>query len=397
MFNLIRTGAVRAWFCLLVVLASGAAAASVVQSEAAMVIKDFTSVDIPDPDIDVSQLILPLSAGRHHQQLELHLNQRLLSGLSAVQRRALRNSEARFYTGKLTGKPTSWVRLSWLDGGWQGGFFDGEQIYLIEQAGAVADALPYRPQRADATIMYRLSDLLLPWPLDDGPLPAGQASADATQLLEHLNDLLRGDDLQQLPITIVTDTQFNNIHGVNTAAVVMARVNFVAGLYINQVGVSVGVAHLEQLAANGPLTSLDATELLFAFRDFIVNGTGGAIPQNGVAHLFTGRNINGTTVGIAFLGVLCSNFFGYGVDQNLSSSTTSALVFAHELGHNFNAPHDGEDACVNEPFNGIMNPSINGSQTFSDCSLAEMAQELASASCLISAQETILENGFESQ
>lgn len=356
-------------------------------NELAPAINAFESIALPAPDVRAGSLTLQLSLDDRELQLLLEPNTALLNGLTPHQRAQALSGDTRFYGGRIDGIPSSWVRLSWLNNGWVGGFFDGQALYLIDAAADVRDALPHAP--STDTVLFRASDLALPWPVDNGAVFA------ADELLEHLPETAQRGTLEQLPITVVTDTQYNGIHGGNTASVVMSRVNFVDGIYTSQVGVSISVVHLEQLNNNGPLTSTDAQTLLFAFQDFIRTGPGSNIPQNGVTHLFTGRNLNGTTVGIAFLGVLCSNTFGFGVDQNVASGTTSALIFAHELGHNFNAPHDGEDACVNEPFNGIMNPSINGSQQFSDCSLMQMAPEVASASCLISVDEEIFLSGFE--
>ena len=75
-----------------------------------------------------------------------------------------------------------------------------------------------------------------------------------------------------------------------------------------------------------------------------------------VVHLFTGRNMDGSTIGIAYLGQICRSM-GYGlsqVDWGGATVTSAALVVAHELGHNWSATHCD---CVGY----IMNPSVGGS------------------------------------
>ncbi|HEX2101195.1 MAG TPA: M12 family metallo-peptidase [Candidatus Synoicihabitans sp.] len=67
------------------------------------------------------------------------------------------------------------------------------------------------------------------------------------------------------------------------------------------------------------------------------------------------------------------------------SSWTESLIAAHEIGHNFGAPHDGEanTACASTaPGRFLMSPSINGNDNFSDCSLGVMRPRAASASCV---------------
>lgn len=71
--------------------------------------------------------------------------------------------------------------------------------------------------------------------------------------------------------------------------------------------------------------------------------------QADLAHFISGANLGG---GIAYVGVLCNSFFGYGVSGNISggidwgtwtgapaSFTWDFVVVAHELGHNFGSSH----------------------------------------------------------
>ncbi len=62
-----------------------------------------------------------------------------------------------------------------------------------------------------------------------------------------------------------------------------------------------------------------------------------------LVHFISGKGVIG---GIAYLNVLCSTSFGYGVstvfgdfDVMDPSETWDVVVMAHELGHNFGSPH----------------------------------------------------------
>lgn len=353
----------------------------------AATIADFDTIELTAPERGTAATVA-VTAFDQTFLLELTDNPGLFASLGDDQRRQLEFDRNRFLRGEITGVAGSWVRLSRVAGTWSGGFFDGTELYLVDRAGDLAAALPRAPARADDTLVYRFSDLRLPG-ISHEPirLPGRERNtpdAGYRAFVDHLRVLNeRAGTMMQMPVTLVTDTQFNGTHGGNTAAVAAARINFIDGIYSEQVGVSIGLHHLEILSSNGPLTSTSAETLLVdQFRPYMTTGGGSSIPFAGLAHLFTGRDLNGSTVGIAYLDVLCNSGFGYGVDQNLSSSTNSALVFAHEVGHNFGAPHDGEGECSDEPFRGIMNPSINGSQEFSDCSIQQMAGPIASASCM---------------
>ena len=98
-------------------------------------------------------------------------------------------------------------------------------------------------------------------------------------------------------------------------------------------------------SASNPYTTNDAGGLLDQFRAEWL-GTGGSNPRD-LAHLFTGRNINGGTIGIAWLGATCSTNLGYGLSESRFTSNFNSRVAltAHEIGHNLNAQHCSGGSC----------------------------------------------------
>lgn len=349
--------------------------------------------------------------------LQARDNQRLLDHYRSNAKSTISPDTARFYEGTLLDESgheiaDSWLRLSWVKGEWSGGWFTQGQLYLVDSLDNVVDWLSTEQheeaqrllsQHELIDVVYRMDDLTLPMLYDANPIyplsPKQQSKRTTQRFLEHIADTSRGVSvLRELELTIVSDTQFSNINGTQTSANVIARINFADGIYTNQLGVTLTILHHEILSNNGTLTSNDIFVLLQEqFAPYMRNGPGSSLPRGDIAHLFTGRSFSSGFVGLAFIGVLCSTNFGYGVDQNFNGNTTSALIFAHELGHNFSAPHDGEEACINETFRGIMNPSINGSTQFSNCSIQQMSDDIAAASCMaeIIINEEILLDGFE--
>ena len=97
----------------------------------------------------------------------------------------------------------------------------------------------------------------------------------------------------------------------------------------------------------------------------------------------TGRDLDGRTVGIAYILGLCSSGFGASLAQSTGSVQLGALIMAHEIGHVFGAPHDAdpEGACASTSTDYLMASQINDSSTFSACSLEQMAPAMA-RSCL---------------
>ncbi len=86
-----------------------------------------------------------------------------------------------------------------------------------------------------------------------------------------------------------------------------------------------------------------------------------------VAHLFTDRNLSGTTIGIARFAVVCNLSSAYALSQSTYTGNFAlrSSLTAHELGHNFAASHcNGSSGCRimcsgNGGCNGI-NPLIFG-------------------------------------
>ena len=366
-------------------------------------LKAFETVELSS-EIGRSLDRMQIQAFGRNFQLDLAPNQALLASLPSRQRDRIAAEDV-FLKGSIEGIPGSWVRLNRIDGRFSGGFFDGSELYLIDRAagfpGLRAAGVP-----RDQTIAFRFADLEFDALIDRGgvePLArsgTSRSQTDYADFISHLREIasLQGTVMLALPVTIVSDVQFTARHGSSAASVVAGRINFIDGIYSTQVGVGITLWHHEILSANGTLTATGALELLNQFRAFMTTGAGSDVPFLGVAHLFTDGRPQGGTAGIAYVGVLCNPGFGYGVDEDLNSETTTALVFAHEVGHNFGAPHDGENECADETFRGIMNPSINQSQQFSDCSIEEMSAELNGAGCLVEPiePEEVFRNGFES-
>ncbi|XP_009474030.1 PREDICTED: disintegrin and metalloproteinase domain-containing protein 9-like [Nipponia nippon] len=87
--------------------------------------------------------------------------------------------------------------------------------------------------------------------------------------------------------------------------------------------------------------------------------------RNDVSHLIIGRSSYGGSIGMAFVGTVCSQVQGGSISTlNHNNVLRHATVVAHELGHNLGMKHD-DKRC---PASYIMHSTDNGSRNFSTCS-----------------------------
>lgn len=313
------------------------------------------------------------SFGRRFE-LELESNEDLLIDLPERVRAQLDGVVV--YKGKIDGVAGSWVRLAKVGEDWSGLVSDGEQIFAIEPElglGAAASSPP---------MMYRLEDTHSTGTCATGDeMGAARASLeDEVQALARALPAQGADSF--IDVAVIGDRRFSEDQG-DPLGLAIALFNAVDGIYSEQIGVALNVIDVDLLDDDGDLTSTSASVLLDQLTD-LAGSTD--LDNPGLVHLLVGRNLNGSTAGIAFVGVLCSERQGVALSEIRNSSFASdTILVAHEIGHNFGAPHDNESGspCGFVPSGFVMNPSVGGGSTqFSGCSLDQIDDEVSRARCL---------------
>jgi hypothetical protein len=303
--------------------------------------------------------------------------------------------------GQLEGLPASWVRMTHTRSGWRGLISDGEELYAVAPANEVADSVvqPLADRSSSASVVYRLKDALLPdvaghclilnadgTPFIGSEVDAPQAQVTAKMLVQAItrdaaNNFPGGPDLE-LTVGVIADYEFYQ-RSDDPEGAIIARWDIVDGIWSEQVGVKISLAPLTVLkSAKEPFTRTDPNSLLAQVRTY--RHSNSAQSATGVTHLMTGRDLDGNVVGISYMNSVCNGDSADSLSEGSHSTLESALIAAHELGHNFNAPHDGETgACQSTPQTYLMAPQINYSDQFSSCSLTQINARIKTASCLV--------------
>uniref|UniRef100_A0A8C8AFX5 Peptidase M12B domain-containing protein n=1 Tax=Otus sunia TaxID=257818 RepID=A0A8C8AFX5_9STRI len=102
--------------------------------------------------------------------------------------------------------------------------------------------------------------------------------------------------------------------------------------------------------------------------------------RNDNAQLIVGYNLEGTTIGLAFLKSICSDIYSAGIIQDHNRNEIAvAATMAHEMGHNLGMSHDTK-ACTCNAEVCIMTDTVSSivPKKFSSCSLQSFEKYMLS-------------------
>ena len=161
---------------------------------------------------------------------------------------------------------------------------------------------------------------------------------------------------------LALDADFEYFSDYGTVQATLDRMELIVNIVNNQYEADVEISHVisgavvRSSAAMDPYTTTDPSELVNQVRTEWLDNQQSI--QRDVAHLFTGREIDGNVIGTAFTGAICSTFaYGYSQSDFNNQLACATDLTAHELGHNWNAGHC---SCTGH----TMNPSITCANVF---------------------------------
>lgn len=155
---------------------------------------------------------------------------------------------------------------------------------------------------------------------------------------------------------------------------ILSAVNTAETIYSSQLNAVLRVVDMQRVS-NTALSATNADDLLDQFK---ADEDANSSSSQDLSHLFTGKELAGSTVGLAYLAVLCDfPDYSVGLTQVRNFQSLTALIFAHEVGHNLGANHDDVTPS-------LMSSFVSSSQdSFSALSLGEINSYLSSyGSCL---------------
>jgi hypothetical protein len=235
----------------------------------------------------------------------------------------------------------------------------------------------YKVRLSTKTGQLRVSRVPSSYLPDNGCAEAHDERLEEKSLTIKETSLIRAKEaVRVITLKAYTDPEWQARYGSSSSSEIANAVNVAETIYNRQLGIRFNVVSITHLGQSFP--SNEAGVLLNDFRLHPLTQETANIQT-----LFTGKDMAGSTAGIAYIGVICySPQFSFNVVQSYGSLTGG--IFAHEVGHNMGATHDTQTP------NSLMYPFISYSTTgFSQRSLGEITTHLSYyGSCLSSEMAT---------
>jgi len=253
---------------------------------------------------------------------------------------------ARTYRGAINGEPGSAVAASIIDGQLTGMIFaaDGRQWSIQPLTDVSAMAI-----RADH-VVFDVADLI-----DDGSTCGVESATRPSAGSGAPRGLMTSCNPIVETLAIVSDFDYyqnNSSSPTQTVDAIEAIINPVSMIYEQQLGIRYELGQIEIWNTGNPIVpvsigggEINEQQWLADFRTWYNANLPGVSRR--FAHMFSGLDFSGGTIGRAYLDVPCNLSFGYGVNQiRADRFARNVSLVAHEAGHNWGAEHcDGFANC----------------------------------------------------
>jgi len=293
--------------------------------------------------------------------------------------------QTRTFRGTVPGIAGSEARFSIHDDSIEGIVLTPDAWYLVEP---MRHYDPSSPQTE--MVVYRTSDIIAESFGTCGTALAEQIGDQIFRIHEALTPQMldASSSLAIADVATEADYEFVSAYGNSASAnnAILDIMNQVDGIYSAQLSISlrVGYQHTWETVSD-PYTSTAPSTMLSEFRNHW-SANFSSVPFD-LAHMWTGKDMDGSTIGIAYLGVACNaRSYSYGLSQRYAAAPAKYILTAHEIGHNFGANHTEQASPPQtDCSNTIMNSSVGTGTSFCSYSRTEISTHVSQySSCLAS-------------
>lgn len=327
-----------------------------------------------------------LSVWLDNQVYTLELEPHTPSGLSV-------DSAADHFKGTVAGIDDSWARVSRIDNAWEGVVSIGGELFLFDLKtpklstrslqSSVITATPAAAFDAigACALQEKSSGSSSKSPLSTRALQLSTPTAQSASFNTLCDSTVDGVCLMA-EMDFVFDQDFQNDFPASYQSRATQLINIIEGYYRNDLDIAFKTLSMTFLSTT---VFSSTTDSLLLLKDISEKKQAGKLDfsskNEALLQVITGRDFQDDTVGIAWLEGLCdtSGYWSTSTAQVVVNNIAiTALVAAHEVGHNLGAGHDGDGNNCGSGF--IMEPSLNlTANQFSTCSVAYIQNAIGRA------------------
>uniref|UniRef100_A0A1X7VG30 Peptidase M12B domain-containing protein n=1 Tax=Amphimedon queenslandica TaxID=400682 RepID=A0A1X7VG30_AMPQE len=292
-----------------------------------------------------------------------------------------------FYHGKVNRHPKWQAVISTCHGlrGWFGDLNNENSLYHLEPL--TEDHLRVSPEKdtlANTHVLYKDTENKKKLQNSVCGTPHGNVSSDRFKLPSEggssLHRVRRKSATDIVELLIVNDNHQYIAYGRNISAVVLRALEIYShvDMMFQSINVCIVIVYSLTWTIRQEISFSSVPDtLLRLFRQYHTSTTAFRSITHDNTQLITGINLDGFTVGIAYVGTMCNFDSSVSLTQDTRGSVASvATIAAHELGHNFGMSHDDDSSCNCPDSNSgcIMN-AVSGwppATNWSQCSINEL-------------------------
>mgnify|MGYP000965376185 CR=1 FL=1 len=247
------------------------------------------------------------------------------------------------YKGYLNDNPENTVRISFFNNMIEGFIKSDDEVYRI----IPLNRLSKTERKSNITIICKEKDILNNFYSDNDMIKMPENMSINKPELKSIN---YNAPVRIVRIAVEGDYEFYQNHGTNSNSYIISAINMASEVYLSTFNIVFRIVHINTYTtSNDPFTQTISEANMSDFLSEIMqhfNSSHTGVYRD-VVFLFTGKPAQDDINGFAYTPG------NYGVVRDLANPHH---LFAHELGHNFNAVHEYAINC-NTPNASIMCPS----------------------------------------